>query len=238
MFDDSPQDPKYKGDGGHTDAGAADNAEPIMVTIEPQVKNKHSYEAKNYRLDRARYRLEKKAYCAAKWTMIFLIAYTALTLVVALTSVIGTVNTNRLLRATNAGVLKPELGLSRDTINLTFHNIGKGSVRKIAAKYRITWEHLPDESPIWASEWKSYAAAVEQAGEGEPNETIIPGFRIPEDWNAYIHSQTAIKVDGTAGYSDGFDNIPTHPFCIMTTGGGMIQCDGLAVYLHSLPPQH
>jgi len=142
------------------------------------------------------------------------------------------------LRATNAGIIRPEVGLSRDTLNVTFHNIGKGSIRQVEAKYRITWERMPGEEPIWVSEWKSYKAAVEKAEEGEPNDTIIPGFRIPDDWNAYIHSQTAIKADGVIRYNDGFDEIPTYPFCVMTAGGGMVQCNELAVHLHSLPPQH
>jgi len=142
------------------------------------------------------------------------------------------------LRSASAGIIRPELGLSRDTINVVFHNIGKGSVREVDARYKITWESIPDEKSIWVSDWKSYNSAVDQAGEGRPNETVIPRFRIPDDWNNYIHSQNAIKVDGIVQYNDGFDNIPPHPFCIMTSGGGMFQCDGLEAYLRSLPPQH
>jgi len=71
------------------DRRAPDNAEPLTVTIEAATKNKYSYEAKQYRLDRTRYRLEKKAYCVAKWTMVFLIVYTCLTLFVAIASIIA-----------------------------------------------------------------------------------------------------------------------------------------------------
>jgi hypothetical protein len=76
------------GNRGHTNRRASDNEEPLTVTIEPS-RQKYSYEAKQYRLDRARYRLEKKAYCTAHWTMVFLIIYTGLTLIVAVMSIIS-----------------------------------------------------------------------------------------------------------------------------------------------------
>jgi len=93
MIDDNPRSADHKGDSCHENGDPADNTEPLIVTIEPQTKYKYSYDAKQYRLDRARFRLEKKAYCATHWTMIFLIIYTGLTLIVAVASVISAIST-------------------------------------------------------------------------------------------------------------------------------------------------
>ncbi|HXM61836.1 MAG TPA: hypothetical protein VN950_13345 [Terriglobales bacterium] len=88
MADDNPRGTGNKGERRRKDGDPANNAEPLIVTIEPQTKSKYSYEAKQYRLERARYRLEKKAYRATHCTMVFLIVYTGLTLIVAIMSVI------------------------------------------------------------------------------------------------------------------------------------------------------
>ena len=98
MSDDDPRDVYRKTGGAKKNPDAAQNAEPLIVTIEPQAKNKYSYEAKTYRLERARYRLEKKAYRAAHWTVVFLVIYTTLTLILAVSSIISTRTANRNLK--------------------------------------------------------------------------------------------------------------------------------------------
>jgi|SRR5580698_2275435 hypothetical protein len=68
---------------------SADNSPtpPLIVTIEPQTRQKFSYEAKHYRLDHARFKLDREAYRTAHWTMILLAIYTFFTLVVAVGSI-------------------------------------------------------------------------------------------------------------------------------------------------------
>jgi hypothetical protein len=88
MADDNPRSADFEG-GRRKNGDPADGTEPLIVTIEPQTKGKHSYEAKYYRLDRARLRLEKEAYRTARCTMIFLIIYTGLTLAVAAASIVS-----------------------------------------------------------------------------------------------------------------------------------------------------
>ena len=61
---------------------------PLTVTIEPS-RNKNSYQAKEYRLNRIRHLLEKKTYHVQKWTMIFMVAYTGLTLIIAVASIVA-----------------------------------------------------------------------------------------------------------------------------------------------------
>jgi len=89
MSDDNPRSAHDKGNSCQKNNDSSNSTEPLIVTIEPQSKNKHPYEAKNYRLNRTRFRLEKKAYYTAHWTMIFLIIYTSLTFVVAVASIIS-----------------------------------------------------------------------------------------------------------------------------------------------------
>jgi hypothetical protein len=104
-MDDSLQgnsgDARHGDDRRYQNRRASDNAEPLTVTIESAAKQQYSYAAKQYRLNRAGYRLQKKAYCATHWTMVFLIIYTGLTLVVAVSSVIATVFTKRAAQAAN-----------------------------------------------------------------------------------------------------------------------------------------
>jgi hypothetical protein len=94
-----PQDDPRRTDnenrGSYPDTTRPNDTEPLIITIEPQTKQKYSYEAKSYRLERARYRLEKKAYGVAHYTMVFLVVYTLLTLIVAISSVVATAYAKR-----------------------------------------------------------------------------------------------------------------------------------------------
>jgi hypothetical protein len=95
-FQNDPSDVHGKKSTTGDDNPSTDKVEPLIVTIEPQTKNKDSYEAKQYRLDCASYRLNqksyklnRKAYRVSHRTMVYLLIYTGLTLVVAVSSVIA-----------------------------------------------------------------------------------------------------------------------------------------------------
>lgn len=69
------------------DADAAEKEGDILSAIKAIQDADSLGEAKKYALDHRRYRLEWKAYRAARLTLIFLVAYTGLTLVVAYQSI-------------------------------------------------------------------------------------------------------------------------------------------------------
>lgn len=132
MSDGTPRNTDNKADGGQHGRDAANGTEPLIVTIEPQSRKSDSYEAKAYRLERAKYRLEKKAHRVGYWTMLFLLIYTGLTLIVAISSIIATVYSKRSADsevAANRAWIVPDFPPQHKRVieeaNLEWHNAGK-----------------------------------------------------------------------------------------------------------------
>jgi hypothetical protein len=216
MADDNPRDTGHKSGGRQDSSKSADNAQPLIVTIEPQTKKQYSYEAKTYRLERARYRLEKKAYCVAKWTVIFLMAYTGLTLAVAIASAISTYLLRQQLEATTAAFMKFELWAnipnSQSNFTMTLRNDGHSIARKIHVALSASVRNLPAESTIEAISppWEFDIPELNIGANAEGRQYAF-GLR-SEEIQAIEQTQQTIRIEGELRYYDGF-SVQHVPIC-------------------------
>jgi type II secretory pathway component PulL len=80
-------DPGYEKYSADNDADANEKERDTLSSIKAIQDANNAGEAKKYALDHRRYRLEWKAYRAARLTLLFLIVYTGLTLIVAYQSI-------------------------------------------------------------------------------------------------------------------------------------------------------
>jgi hypothetical protein len=208
---------------------ASDNTEPLTVTIEPASKQQYSYDAKQYRLDRAKYRLEKKAYSTSHWTMIFLIVYTGLTLIVAITSIItalaakhssdSAVNSYKLTKRhtedTDEAIVYVRGETTEDGSNVyrvTVANTGKISAHSVAAHIEISQHTLPSDA-----KQKTFAAFDINQDELRIDtpvfkETVLEGFGAA-DWEKIHTLKESIRIEGTLSYENGFDDRRNPTFC-------------------------
>jgi hypothetical protein len=229
----NPGKAQHSGERRSRSRRAADNAEPLKVTIESAAKQKYSYNAKQYRLDRSRYRLEKKAYCAACCTMIFLIVYTVLTGILALFSVKsnGTAK-ETLMRSQRPWVANDEgATLTIDKVEddsvsgsftFTAKNFGPSPALNVGQTIYPFVRTLPDAS--------EFEEAKKKACGGAFTTSSIAGDSIfPQQTHTYTTSgafyvaginpkYTTILIEGCIAYRDQFDpRQTTHytSFCLM-----------------------
>jgi hypothetical protein len=252
MSDDNPRDANHKGDSRQKKSDPANNAEPLIVTIEPQTKNAHSYEAKDYRLERARFRLDKKAYRTTHWTMVFLIIYTGFTLVVAISSIIATwfaykqstLMHQQLVGTMSAIVVLQEPRVTNDQATnkelLVMQLVNRGHV--ISPEAHITFEiaiaSFPQMEAIHQAQ--SYAISVPQFGETGWNKNYpLPDLSAQD--THFPSQRKTVTVKGKFGFDNGFgDKITDREFCYSyigsyniknedggstSGGGGFIPCD-------------
>jgi hypothetical protein len=218
---------------------ASDNAEPLKVTIESVAKRKYSYTAKQYRLDRTRYRIEKKVFCVQCATMIFLIAYTILTGILATVSIIASETAKDALTSSH----RPWVG--NDGIsNLSVESIGTDS---ITGDFTFTIKNFGPSPALSVGEAiqpfvktvegmktpsGDFDKAREQACGGAYTVASIAGTSIfPQQTHTYTHSGTfrvpeikpaskAILIEGCIAYRDQFDSSKTTHYTSFCLIGG------------------
>jgi hypothetical protein len=119
-----------------------------------------------------------------------------------------------------------------NTVNVGFVNHGKTNTT-LTAHYEITIESLPGESPLRTVTSENITDFVPREGEpAMPNHFYeINGF----DLEAYRAVKQAIRVSGTFRYDDGFGEIFSKQFCLVTSNFGTMECgDGVHRYLLSI----
>jgi hypothetical protein len=141
----------------------------------------------------------------------------------------------KLVKGTFAAVIIPDIGFDANdsTVNVVLANHGK-AITNTWARYEIVQESLPDERPVRFHRQYDVADSVVREGDAPNHYYVIDGFT-KQDLDLYRASQEGIKVNGTFRYDDGFGEIITKDFCMITTAFGRFPCDGLARYIHSLP---
>lgn len=226
MSDDNLRNADDKDNSSGNDGDRSGNAEPLIVTIEPQTKNKYSYTAKQYRLDRARYRLEKKAHGAAHWTMIFLMISTGLTMIVAVSSILATVVAKKqatLMRQQLVGTLSaimrvvpPAWNWQKRQITIQVINEGRiaGTLKSLDGT--ITRENIPQKTPkdppipIHFSE--HLIGAQNPATELLSLPYSLPEMAEADLWNLWPGKE-AVIFQGQITYDDGFGDVHIDQFC-------------------------
>ena len=171
-------------------------------------------------------------------TAVALCAYTVLTLIVICFTNQSLKLSKNALKASNAGVIVPDIGLSGDVLNVVFINRGKGNVVKFSTRYKITQERLPGESYIWTSEWIPAQHDLIQPDKGPNNYTVLDGFE-KADWDLFLKQGEAMRVEGTFQYDNGFDETIRQSFCLVLIGQNQaFPCEDLQARLRfNLPPE-
>jgi hypothetical protein len=259
MTDDNPRDAYHKEDGRQKNSDPTHNTEPLIVTIEPQTKNKYSYDAKHYRLDRARYILEKKSYRTSHWTMVFLIVYTGLTLIVAISSVVATCVAHeqvelmrQQLSGTIGALITAEFGITPQDppsqLEVSLTNAGHIASHNLHGSFKISEISVPSQKTIKTFlPWEFNVPVMPSEKTSSPNPQY-PLALSTEEAVASGRTEIAFKVDGRLTYDNGFTQI-TDAICYCFVGsygvkdaGGHIDhygpfrstCDEFPVYIQTV----
>jgi hypothetical protein len=223
MSDDNPRGADNKDNSSHENTDASGDGEPLIVTIEPQTKNKYSYDAKQYSLDGARFRLEKKAYRTAHRTMVFLIIYTGLTLVVAVAAIVSAVaakqsanSFERQLEESLAANIDTTVQFDIDQVVVDLQNRGKGFAPWVQLDVTISENSVtsgkPDCEPQpFRKRWEM-VRTVSSYRELDPVNIPVRGCG-GIDINAIKHLDKFLEVDTEYSFDDGFNRISKNSFC-------------------------
>ncbi len=146
-----------------------------------------------------------------------------------------------MIKATYASVVVPDIGFAMDisgfgTANVGFVNHGK-AITNITAQYDVTQESLPDEKRMGFSKSFTIKDSIVRENEGPNHYTVIDGFS-KRDLDLYKASREGIRVSGTFQYDNGFGDVITNNFCLVSAAfNSAIKCSEIVRYMHSLPPQ-
>jgi hypothetical protein len=146
----------------------------------------------------------------------------------------------RLIKTAQAASITAEMGFAGkgSTVNIGFANHGK-TATTLLAHYDITLESLPSEKQLRIVGSETVTDSIPREGEPKmPNHFYeIDGFT-GEDLALYRSSQEGIRISGTFQYDDGFGEIISKQFCLVSASFQVMECgNGVRRYILSLSPQ-